>query len=49
MPGSDDCGTHIGAWQRFVQAGFPPKGVDLASACWASFDIFAMREEVRRE
>ena len=35
--------------KRIVQAGFPPKGVALATACWASFDIFAKREEIRRQ
>jgi uncharacterized LabA/DUF88 family protein len=34
--------------KKIVQAGFPPKGVDLATSCWASFDIFANREEIRR-
>ncbi len=34
--------------KKIVQAGFPPKGVDLATACWASFDIFAKRAEIRR-
>lgn len=34
--------------KRIVQAGFPPKGIDLATACWASFDIFRKREEIRR-
>ena len=24
--------------RKVVQSGFPPKGVDLATACWASFD-----------
>ena len=34
--------------KKVVQAGFPPKGVSLATACWASFDIFASREDIRR-
>jgi uncharacterized LabA/DUF88 family protein len=34
--------------KKIIQAGFPPKGVDLATACWASFDIFSKREEIRR-
>ncbi len=34
--------------RKVVQAGFPPKGVNLATACWASFDIFQHREEIRR-
>jgi uncharacterized LabA/DUF88 family protein len=31
-----------------VQAGFPPKGVDLGRACWGTFDVFADKEEIRR-
>jgi uncharacterized LabA/DUF88 family protein len=34
--------------KRIIQAGFPPLGVSLATACWASFDIFKNREEIRR-
>jgi hypothetical protein len=34
--------------KRIIQAGFPPLGVSLATACWASFDIFQCRDEVRR-
>jgi uncharacterized LabA/DUF88 family protein len=34
--------------KKIVQAGFPPKGVDLATSCWASFDIFSCRDEIRR-
>lgn len=33
---------------KVVQAGFPPKGVDLATACWASFDIWPIRAEIER-
>lgn len=33
---------------RVVQAGFPPGGVDLATACWASFDVFQHRKEIER-
>jgi uncharacterized LabA/DUF88 family protein len=25
--------------KRVIQTGFPPKGTDLATACWASFDV----------
>jgi len=32
---------------RVVQAGFPPHGSHLARSCWASFDMFAMRDEFR--
>ena len=34
--------------RKVVQAGFPPAGATLAKACWASFDIFARRDEFRR-
>jgi uncharacterized LabA/DUF88 family protein len=34
--------------RRIIQAGFPPAGVHLATACWASFDLFAHRDEFRR-
>lgn len=34
--------------RKVIQAGFPPSGVDLATACWASFDLFALRDEFRR-
>jgi uncharacterized LabA/DUF88 family protein len=34
--------------RKVVQAGFPPTGVHLATACWASFDIFKHRDEIRR-
>jgi uncharacterized LabA/DUF88 family protein len=34
--------------KRIVQAGFPPSGVHLATACWASFDIFQNRNEIER-
>lgn len=33
---------------KLIQAGFPPSGVHLATACWASFDLFTLREEFRR-
>lgn len=34
--------------KKVVQAGFPPKGTHLATSCWASFDVFPDREEIRR-
>lgn len=34
--------------RKVIQAGFPPSGVNLATACWASFDIFASRQEIAR-
>ncbi|HYK90390.1 MAG TPA: NYN domain-containing protein [Acidobacteriota bacterium] len=33
---------------KIVQAGFPPIGVDLATACWASFDVGRLRAEIKR-
>lgn len=35
--------------RKVIQAGFPPLGVDLATACWASFDVYTHREEIRRQ
>ncbi len=34
---------------KLIQAGFPPSGAHLATSCWASFDIFSMREKFRRQ
>ena len=34
--------------RKVIQAGFPPTGSDLATACWASFDVFRYREEIAR-
>jgi len=34
--------------RKVIQAGFPPSGVQLATSCWASFDIFRHRQELRR-
>lgn len=34
--------------RKVVQAGFPPAGSALATACYASFDVAAFREELRR-
>ncbi len=34
--------------RKTIQAGFPPWGVDLATSCWASFDLFPLREQYRR-
>jgi uncharacterized LabA/DUF88 family protein len=33
---------------KIIQAGFPPSGVQLATSCWASFDVFHHRHEIRR-
>jgi hypothetical protein len=35
--------------RKVVQAGFPPLGVALATASWASFDVAARREDLRRQ
>ncbi len=34
--------------KRVIQAGFPPAGAALATACWASFDVFQDRAAIRR-
>jgi len=34
--------------RKVIQAGFPPQGQALATACWASFDVGAHRDEIRR-
>ena len=34
---------------KIIQAGFPPSGVDLATSCWASFDMFADRAVYQRQ
>lgn len=34
--------------QKVVQAGFPPHGTELATACWASFDVGRSRHEIAR-
>jgi len=33
---------------KIVQAGFPPKGIDLATTCWASIDLFKCRDKFKR-
>jgi len=35
--------------RKVIQAGFPPSGVSLATACWASFDVFQHRNEIERQ
>jgi NYN domain len=34
--------------RKVIQAGFPPAGSDLATACWASFNAFPHRAEFAR-
>ena len=33
---------------KVVQAGFPPGGAALATQCWASFDIWSIKDQIRR-
>lgn len=34
--------------RKIIQAGFPPKGTDLATSCWGSFDVYRDRKEIER-
>ncbi len=34
--------------RKVIQAGFPPVARELATACWASFDLFTERHNYRR-
>lgn len=34
--------------KKIIQAGFPPKGVDLATECWGSFDVMSLAGEIER-
>ncbi len=34
--------------RKVIQAGFPPLGVHLATACWASFDVYSHRAMFER-
>jgi len=34
--------------RKVIHAGIPPKGADLARACWASFDVAARAKEIER-
>lgn len=34
--------------RKVIHAAFPPGGADLTSACWAYFDVYTHREEIRR-
>lgn len=33
---------------KVIQAGFPPVGIDLATSCWASIDMYKARKEIER-
>ena len=35
--------------RKVIQAGFPPKGIALSTACWASFDVARDCHEIRRD
>ena len=35
--------------KRIIQAGFPPQGKELATKCWASFDIYQGRDHLAYE
>lgn len=34
--------------KKIIQAGFPPIGVDLATQCWASFDLLSLKDRLER-
>lgn len=34
--------------RKVVHAGYPPLGAELATACWASFDVYPNRKELER-
>ena len=34
--------------RKIIHAAFPPMGAELTTACWAFFDVYASREEIRR-
>lgn len=34
--------------RKVIQAGFPPVGIDVATACWGSFDVFGDRKQIER-
>ena len=34
--------------RKVVHAGYPPLGTELATACWASFDVYPGRKEIER-
>lgn len=36
------------AGKKVVQAGFPPKGIDLATECWGSYDVMKFLPKIRR-
>jgi len=35
--------------KKVIQAGFPPKGIDLASECWGSFDVLQLADKIQRQ
>lgn len=34
--------------KKVIQAGFPPKGVSLSTACWGSFDMMKVAAQIER-
>jgi uncharacterized LabA/DUF88 family protein len=34
--------------KKVIQAGFPPKGVDLATECWGSFNVMDFADRIQR-
>ena len=34
--------------KKVIQAGFPPKGVGLATECWGSFDVMNIADNIQR-
>ena len=34
--------------KKVIQAGFPPKGINLATECWGSFDVMAVYAQIVR-
>jgi NYN domain len=36
------------AGKKVIQAGFPPKGVDLATECWGSFNVMDIADKIQR-
>ena len=35
--------------KKIIQAGFPPKGIDLATECWGSFDVLKLLDKIERK
>lgn len=37
-----------GTGKKIIQAGFPPRGVDLATECWGSFSVMDIADRLQR-